>query len=612
MKRCETLIAALILGACLPLHANAARIDAADMEAFLDQFFAEQLPAFDVPGAAVVIVKDGRVVLSRGYGAANRKNQGAFDADTIVRAGSIVKTITALAAMQLAQTGRLDLDADVNDYLTSLRVPSTFEDPVTTRELLHYTGGFDSRFLGIRAESESRIMSLRRYLRTRLPPRVRPPGLIRAYNDHEIALAALVVEEISGQGYAAYVREHIFEPLEMTSSSLVLPERDVDRAAVGYGMRGAYPFNYYYLQDAPGAGFNTTPADMGNYMIWQLGDGSFHGRRVLAAEALRDMHQTGFRHHARLPGIAFTFDEDFRGKRRYLAKSGGAPGFMNRMLLFPDERFGIYFVYNRDSTVPLARKLEADLLDHLYPQSQAPTRMEPISLAPLELDRYAGRYVDLNDYSERSIERLRSLMDQVQVQANPDGTLTLFGAKMHPVDRDLFQWDSGNLAAFRNGSDGNVAYLFVKRTAYAHLRWFESFEVQAGLLAYAVMVFFLSALIWLYGVLRGYHTQLALPGLMGIANLAFLGLLAYAFLPVLTSPDPPWALSFEPPVSLLATMGLPFLGAALGAVILLRTVISAGQRYRPLLSKLAGLPVILAEAGFLFFLYTWNLLGIRF
>ena len=136
---------------------------------------------------------------------ANRKGDAPFEPDTIVRAGSIIKTITALAALQLAETGRLDLDRDINQYLSRFQVPETFREPVTMRQLLHYTGGFDSRFLGIRAVSDTRIMSLGTYLRARMPPRVRPPGIIRAYNDHEIALAALVVEEVGRTMAATFV-----------------------------------------------------------------------------------------------------------------------------------------------------------------------------------------------------------------------------------------------------------------------------------------------------------------------------------------------------------------------------------------------------------------------
>jgi CubicO group peptidase (beta-lactamase class C family) len=124
-------IFALTLVASVPVWgARPAQVDDETLGAFLDQFFAEQLDALDVPGAAFVMVKNGRVRLARGYGVANRKGNTPFQPHTIVRAGSIVKTITALAALQLAEAGKLDLDADINQYLTSLQVPATFAQPV--------------------------------------------------------------------------------------------------------------------------------------------------------------------------------------------------------------------------------------------------------------------------------------------------------------------------------------------------------------------------------------------------------------------------------------------------------------------------------------------------
>lgn len=614
VARLRIFIFALTLLANVPVWgARPAQVDDETLGAFLDQFFAEQLDALDVPGAAFVMVKNGSVRLARGFGVANRKGNTPFQPHTIVRAGSIVKTITALAALQLAEAGKLDLDADINQYLTSLQVPATFAEPVTMRQLLHYTGGFDSRFMGIRAETDARIMTLTDYLRMRLPPRVRAPGITRAYNDHEIALAALVVRDVSDTEIASYFRTHIFEPLDMQSSSLILPREAVQRTAIGYSARGPYPFDYYNLHPAAGAGFNTTAFDIANYMIMHLAEGRFRGREILSSEWMKTMHRTGFTHHPRLPGIAYSFDEHFRDAHRYLAKSGGAPGFMNRMLLFPTEGMGIYFVYNRDSTVPLARRLESALLDMFYPHGEAPGLEPELHLAALELQRYAGRYVDLNDYSKTRIERLRSLMNQVLVTVNPDGSLTVFGSKLKPVEADLFQFvDTGNFVAFRRDITGKITHMFVNRTAFEHLPVWESFEVQIGLLGFAVLVFALCALVWLYAAIRGYGTSLTVAGPMGVVNLVFLGAFAYMFREAVTGPDPPWTLTFDPPLGLLATMTLPFIGAALGAVVLWRAAINATERYRPFFSKLADLPIILAEGGFLFFLYTWNLLGFQF
>jgi CubicO group peptidase (beta-lactamase class C family) len=107
-------------------------IDAADLEAFLDAFLEEQMAELDVPGAVFVMVKDGEIAFAKGYGFADREREIPWNpARTIVRAGSIVKTVTATALMQLAKEGRIDLDADINLYLSALQVPQTYPEPVT-------------------------------------------------------------------------------------------------------------------------------------------------------------------------------------------------------------------------------------------------------------------------------------------------------------------------------------------------------------------------------------------------------------------------------------------------------------------------------------------------
>ena len=104
-----------------------------EVESFLDEFTAEYMPELDVPGLAFVMVKDGEIFFSKGYGYADVENKTPFDPErTIVRGGSIVKTVTALAVMQLAEQGKIDLDADVNQYLTHFQLPDAFDKPIIT------------------------------------------------------------------------------------------------------------------------------------------------------------------------------------------------------------------------------------------------------------------------------------------------------------------------------------------------------------------------------------------------------------------------------------------------------------------------------------------------
>jgi CubicO group peptidase (beta-lactamase class C family) len=587
----------------------------AEVESFVDDFLAEKMTELDVPGVAIVMVKDGEIFLAKGYGYADQERKVPFDPErSIVRAGSIVKTVTATAVMQLAEEGKIDLDADINQYLSSFQVPDTFSQPITARQLLHYTAGLDSKFIGIRVPDETELMPLRDYLAHNLPPRVRPPGQIRAYNDIEIALAGLLVEEVTGMTYAQYVRQNIFQPLEMDSSSMIVPEGQLDRVAIGYSAGGPYPLNYYYLNDAPGAGFNTTAMDLAHFMIMHLQDGAYQGRQVLAAETVQEMHRTGFTHHPRLPGIAYTFDEKFWGERRYLAKAGGAPGFHSRMILVPDDGLGVYTVYNRSHTVPLGWQLENALLERLYPVPEQAVELQAPSPTPSDqASRYAGHYRELIDYSDRGLEKVQALMNDVQVSANDDGSLNLFGSRMMEVGPNLYRaTDDGDYVAFAQDSEGRVTYLFAYRTAFARIPWYETTPVQVGLLGLAVAVFLSGAIAWFVALFKHRAAGRWVSGLVSTLNLVFLVGFGILFMPVFASPDPAWQFTFAPPLALWILLAVPLLTSGLVGILLVTNLLSWWNRRGTTLMRVHNTLVLMGGMAFIFFLDTWNLLGFRF
>jgi CubicO group peptidase (beta-lactamase class C family) len=585
------------------------------VEAFINGFASYALESYEVPGLGFVMVKDGEVFFSKGYGFADEEMQVPFDPDqTIVRGGSIVKTVTALAVMQLVEQGKLDLDADVNQYLSHFQVPQTYDKPVTARHLLHYTAGFDTRFIGIRVESMDEVLPLGEYLAHHLTARVRPPGEIRSYNDFEIALAGLLVEEVSGMPYDQFVQEHVFKPLGMESTSIYLSKEDGGRVASGYRSDGQpYPLNYYYLNDAAGAGFNTTVSDLARYMIMHLENGKYGDVQLLNKGSANELHTTRFQHDPHLPGIAYTFDEMYWGGLRVLAKSGGAPGFQNRMLLIPDLGVGIYFVQNRDSNVRLVSELEQEFQQRFFPSSNNQLLQKEIPVTNRhELDRYAGYYVEMIDYSEGSIEKVRSLMDQGTVTVDEQGRLKLHGSTLQRVDDNLFQWNNtGNYVAFREDDKGRVTHMFYARTALLRVPWYETFPVQMGLLGFALVTFLTALIGWPAAVLRRQGKVYRVSGSLSLLNVAFLVGLGLLLTPVFAGVDPPWVFSFAPPPELLVLLALPLIGVVLTLSLAWQVFRSWKEKRGGWFVRVHNTLVLMAGFAFLFFLHTWNLLGYR-
>src|SRR5262245_57419903 len=143
--------------------------DAKEFEALLDPILAERMDKLHIPGAVISIVKDGRTTFAKGYGVTDIEKQAPVVPDTtIFRIGSITKVFTAMAVMQMADRGRIRLTDDVNKYLTGVKVPSTFPQPITFASLLTHTSGLDEISPGRRTSDENKVVPLGDFLKTRI------------------------------------------------------------------------------------------------------------------------------------------------------------------------------------------------------------------------------------------------------------------------------------------------------------------------------------------------------------------------------------------------------------------------------------------------------------
>src|SRR5262249_17997901 len=147
--------------------------EAADLEAFFDGAIAVQRESKHIAGATVAVVVGDKVVFAKGYGYADVEARRAVDPEkTPFRIGSISKLFTWTAVMQLVEEGKVDLDADVNTYLKDVKIPSDFDKPVTLKNLLTHTPGFDDVVLGLFAKNAEEMRPLADVLREQMPTRV--------------------------------------------------------------------------------------------------------------------------------------------------------------------------------------------------------------------------------------------------------------------------------------------------------------------------------------------------------------------------------------------------------------------------------------------------------
>ena len=240
----------------------------------------ELMQRFRVPGMSIAIIYDGKIHWAKGYGIADVETGRAVDTATVFQAASISKPVFAMAVVQLAQDGRLSLDADVNTYLESWRVPAseyTRVQPVTLRSLLSHTSGATDGFGFPGYDPAVQRPTLVQILNGGPPSNTgpvkfgRPPYAGFQYSGGGLTLAQLAIEDLTDRPFADFMRETVLAPAGMGNSSYEQPisaalAPRAARAHNGAGRRsGTAPWHIYPEQAA--AGLWTTPSDLARFAI---------------------------------------------------------------------------------------------------------------------------------------------------------------------------------------------------------------------------------------------------------------------------------------------------------------------------------------------------------
>jgi CubicO group peptidase (beta-lactamase class C family) len=490
--------------------------DRAQLEAFFDGLVAGQLEAYHIAGAAVAVVQDGRVLLAKGYGLADARQRTPVSAEaTLFRMASISKLFTWTAVMQLVEQGRLDLKRDVNSYLDTFRIPGTFAQPITLEHLMTHTAGFEDLVMGIGARRAENVLSLEKYLRERLPKRIRPPGMVTAYSNYGPALAGYIVQKVSGRPFEEYVEENILKPLGMDHSTFRQPPPGPLAAGISSGhivrdgLLLAQSFEFVNGLTPAGA-LSSTASDMARFMIAHLELGAYGQARILRPETVRIMQERLFTNDRRLSGNAHGFWERQANGLRLIGHGGDTWLFHSQLILIPEERTGLLVVYNTQTAASPARdELVQAFLDKFYPVPAAiPPQPRPSERPSLR--RYAGWY-GLSRNSSSTLEKIMGLALAIRVSVTAQGTLlTRFPAGLGArqwveVNPDVFRRADGrDTLIFGTDSRGRVTFAFLDSLplmAGVKLRGFQTPPFH-GAIAFFCLALFFFAFSWPLGWLR--------------------------------------------------------------------------------------------------------------
>ncbi|CAG7608072.1 D-aminopeptidase [Paenibacillus solanacearum] len=258
----------------------------------VDAYIAHEMTRQRLPGLALGIVQGDRILYLRGYGQADSSGRPVTP-ETPFGIGSIGKSITAMAVLQLAEEGKIDLDAPIQRYIPTQYNGAKF---ITVRQLLNQTSGFSqistfsNTLSSITVQDQDALEKnalsyakkfLKRSIQTVQPFR---------YSNANYVLLGYIVQQVSGQSYGDYVKEHIFNPLSMQDSYVTLDEATAHGLAKPhrriFGYNVPYEGPYIYIPgDAPAGYLYSSAKDMSHYLVAQMNGGRFEDDSVLSQKA---------------------------------------------------------------------------------------------------------------------------------------------------------------------------------------------------------------------------------------------------------------------------------------------------------------------------------------
>jgi CubicO group peptidase (beta-lactamase class C family) len=599
--------------------------DVPGLTAFFDGAMKVGMERHHVTGAVIALVKDGHLLLARGYGRGDIARGIPIDpATSLFRVGSITKTFTWTAVMQLVEDGKLDLDQDVNVYLTGVHVPMRYGKPVTLRSLMTHTAGFEDASIGFLLQLDPRRqLSIEEAMRKHMPERVMPPGDMPAYSNFGAALAGLIVEKVSGLPYNDYIEKRIFPRLGMQHATVQepVPDKLTRTLTTAYrfesGMERPQPFEVVG-GFRPAGSASVSALDMTHFMLAQLGEGRYEDRQILKPETVKQMHETAVTTDLRFPGMTLGFYKlDINGNEA-IAHGGDTIRYHSDMLLLPKQRFGLFLSFiTNDGAV--REEVEDAFFSRYFPERiSGPPRLDD-TIALLLAAKYSGWY-QWTRRNHSDLEKVLNLFRGIKVTSLGNGNLLVSGLghdplQFEPVASDLYREVlHGNLKiAFRSDAAGLPTHMFVSTfpfMATERTPWYEQSTLWLAALgaAFLVLLGVLASTYYRWHDIRkmGATEQNAVAAAAFVAGWALATALVLGGALVSTGVD---NLVVHIPLSLTLGLAMPLIFVGLTIWLLVMTVLAwrggfwtVGRRIGYSVTPLAALVLCL-------FFFEWNLLG---
>lgn len=414
----------------------------AELEAFVDGLVSQAMVRDHIPGVAVAVVQNGRVVLSKGYGVSSLSPSKPVDADrTLFRLGAVSELFTWIGVMKEVERGHMRLDGQVNQYLPQpLQAPDQgYQRQVLLKDLMTHTSGFESRALGRLFEhTPDRVRPLAKYLRQEKPRRVMGAGQRPEYTAYDAALAGAALSQVAGRPYEDLIEQEILKPLGMNHTSFrepypadaelpaPMPKVLADDLSQGFKWAGddyeTGPFEYI-SQIAPAQSASASAGDMARFMNLMLAGGTLNGQTLYGPQTASAFRTVAARSAPGVDGwtyggLAYRMPGGFTG----YGAQGETPTFNADLVVTPALRLGVFVAANARGGAVLTDELPGLIVQRFYAAAEPAPPPAAQDLTPMRA-AYAGTYLnERRRYGglEQFIALIRS---EAIVEVTPGGRL---------------------------------------------------------------------------------------------------------------------------------------------------------------------------------------------
>ena len=413
---------------------------------------AERLAHHSVPAVSIAVISNGEIEWARAYGMADVEGKRVATAQTLFQAASISKPVAATAALALVEEGRLALDSNVNQYLTSWQVPANEHmhgEAVTLRRIVTHTAGLTVHgFPGYaRSDDIPTTVGVLDGLGNTDPIRVdTTPGAINRYSGGGYTVMQLMLPDVAGQPFEQVLRERVLDPIGMTLSTYEqpLPESRWQEAATAYRSSGdPVEEQWHVYPEQAAAGLWTTPTELA---MWGLAILAYHDGEeggVLSPDMARQMLDPRESGHGLGPAVG--------EGREYFGHGGSNEGFRCQLVVFMDGR-GAAVMTNSDNGSSLAREVLATLADEYDWPAYGATERAVADIDQSVYAELAGRYIlEGQDFEVEIVledGRLTLVVPgEPMLELLPESDSVFFARS--DGTRARIEWEDGHVAGFR-------------------------------------------------------------------------------------------------------------------------------------------------------------------